>query len=214
MRHILAVPADGKIRIVRYTGLLLGIGTLIATWHFISDRPLSWRPGVLVADDPRQVDLEAAEAIALKDARLVPHAQFNAQVRVLSRERYHLGSLADIAPLDIAVGWGPMSDSAVLADLDISQGGRFYYWHYDSEPPVPPAVIETHSANWHLVPANDRVWKTLRSLRVGSVVNLEGLLVDIETSDQGTIKTSLRRDDTGAGACEILYVESVSLRYR
>jgi len=64
------------------------------------------------------------------------------------------------------------------------------------------------------VPANGRVWKALKGLRVGSVVNLEGLLVDIETTDHGTIKTSLSRDDTGAGACEILYVESVSLRYR
>jgi hypothetical protein len=199
---------------MRYAGVVLGIGTLIATWHFISDRPLNWRPGALVADDPQQVDLEGAEPIGLKDARLIPHAQFSAQVRVLSRERYYLGSLADIAPLDIAVGWGPMSDSAVLADIDISQSGRFYFWHYDDQPPVPREVIETHSANWHLVPANDRVWKALQGLRVGSVVNLEGLLVDIETQGHGTIKTSLRRDDTGAGACEVIYVQSVSLRYR
>jgi hypothetical protein len=135
-------------------------------------------------------------------------------VRVLSRERYYLGTLADIAPLDIAVGWGPMSDSAVLAELDISQSGRFYFWHYDHQPPVPREIIETHSANWHLVPASARVWKTLKDVRVGSVVTLEGQLVDIETTDHGRMKTSLRRDDTGAGACEIVYVESVSFRYR
>src|SRR5689334_3834430 len=75
-RHIQPAAGNGKIRPMRYAGFVLGIGTLIATWHFISDRPLNWRPGALVADDPQQVDLERAEPIGLKDARLVPHAQF------------------------------------------------------------------------------------------------------------------------------------------
>jgi hypothetical protein len=199
---------------MRYSGLVLGACALIAGWQLILARPLEWRPGALVADDPQQVELDSAEAIGLDDARLIPRARFSAQVRVLSRERYWLGTLAEVSPLDIAVGWGPMSDSAVLDELDIAQSGRFYFWHYDDGPPVPREIIESHSANWHLVPANDRVWRTLRELRVGSVVTLEGMLVDIETQDRGTIKTSLRRDDTGAGACEILYVESASLRYR
>jgi hypothetical protein len=214
VRHIPAAPGGVKIASVRYPGLLLGVAALFAAWQLISARPLDWRPGALVADDPRQVEIEGAEVIGLKDARLTPRARFSAQVRVLGRERYWLGTMAELSPLDIAVGWGPMSDSAVLADLDISQGGRFYYWHYDDGPPVPREVIESHSANWHLVPANDRVWRVLRSLRVGSVVTLEGMLVDIETSDHASIKTSLRRDDTGAGACEVIYVESASLRYR
>jgi hypothetical protein len=214
VRHTLAAAAGVKIGPVRYRGLLLGVAVLIATWQLISARPLDWRPGALVADDPQQVEIEGTEAIGLGHVRLIPHARFSAQVRVLSRERYWLGTFADVSPLDVAVGWGPMSDSAVLADLDISQSGRFYFWHYDEGPPVPREVIESHSANWHLVPANDRVWRTLRNLRIGSVVTLEGMLVDIETADRGTIKTSMRRDDTGAGACEILYVESASLRYR
>jgi hypothetical protein len=199
---------------VRYPGLVLGACALIATWQYISARPRDWRAGTLVPEEPRQAELDGAEPIGLEEAQLFPRARFIAQVRVLSRERYWLGTLADVSPLDVAVGWGPMSDSAVLAELDISQSGRFYFWHYDEGPPIPRQDIESHSANWHLVPANSRVWRTLQSLRVGSVVTLEGMLVDIETSDQRTVKTSLRRDDTGAGACEIIYVESASLRYR
>jgi hypothetical protein len=199
---------------VRYPGIVLAACALIASWQYISARPLEWEPGPLVAADPKQSDASPVEPIVLKDARLVPHARFSAQVRVLSRERYWLGSLAEVSPLDVAVGWGPMSDSAVLAQLDISQSGRFYFWRYDDEPPIEPNIIISHSANWHLVPASDRVWKQLRSLRVGSIVTLEGMLVDIETPDGGAVKTSLRRDDTGAGACEIIYVESATLRYR
>jgi hypothetical protein len=74
-------------------------------------------------------------------------------------------------------------------------------------------VIETHSANWHLIPANSAVWRTLSRLRVGDVITLDGELVDIESASTGTLKTSLRRDDTGAGACEIILVEAASLRY-
>ena len=166
-----------------------------------------------MAEEPRQPDLEGAPVFDFKGVHLTPRADFSGEVRVLSRERYWLGAFADIAPLDIAVGWGPMSDSAVLAQIDISQGARFYYWHYSEEPPIPREDIETHSANWHLVPANRSVWRTLKDLRVGSVVRIEGKLVDIETADHATIKTSLRRDDTGAGACEVIYVESVSVRY-
>lgn len=198
---------------VRYSGLLLAACALVAGWQYLSARPLEWRPGTLVAEDPRQVNLEAPEPFDFKSAHLTARAEFTAEVRVLSRERYWLGELASLAPLDIAVGWGPMSDSAVLARIDISQSGRFYFWHYEDEPPIPRASIETHSANWHLLPASNRVWRTLKSLRVGSIVTLEGKLVDIETSDHYRIKTSLRRDDTGAGACEVIYVESASVRY-
>jgi hypothetical protein len=105
-----------------------------------------------------------------------------------------------------------MSDSEVLANLDISQGNRFYYWHYDNEPPIPREEIQTHSANWHLLPASSGVWSTLKRIRVGEIVHLEGLLVDIESPETGTIRTSTTRDDTGAGACEVIYVESVELR--
>jgi hypothetical protein len=107
-----------------------------------------------------------------------------------------------------------MSDSAVLKDIDISQSGRFYFWHYDDEPPIGRQAIETHSANWHLIPATSSTWRALRNVRVGDIVTLEGMLVDVESPGNGKLNTSLRRDDTGAGACEIVLVQRVSFRYR
>lgn len=202
-----------KILRVRYPVLALGALALLAAWQLMATRPLEWRPGTLVPDDPAQVNLENAPAFAFEDVRLTPRAEFNAEVRVLSRERYWLGTFASVAPLDIAVGWGPMSDSAALAHLDISQSGRFYFWHYDETPPIPPEAIITHSANWHLVPASRSVWRTLRNLRVGSVVRLQGKLVDIEAADGATLRTSLTREDSGAGACEVIYVQSATVRY-
>jgi len=47
---------------------------------------------------------------------------------------------------------------------------------------------------------------------VGQIVHLEGYLVDIDSAETGSIRTSLTRDDTGAGACEIIYVEAAGSR--
>ena len=181
-------------------------------WQFVSDRPVSRPPGVLVEAEPEQRDIEDPKPLEFKGVQLVPHARFNAEVRVLSRSRYRLGKLADIAPLDIAVGWGQMSDSAVLKRIDISQSNRFYYWHYDDEPPIPPEAIATHSANWHLIPADDSTWRVLRGLHVGDLVRLEGELVDVEGGDVGVMRTSLTRSDTGAGACEIILIRAAYRR--
>jgi hypothetical protein len=185
---------------------------LFAVWQIVSSRPIHRGPGEVASADPLQSDLEAPQTLTRGEFQVIPQARFSAEVRVLSRERYRLGALADVAPLDIAVGWGPMSDSDVLANIDITQSGRFYFWHYDDEPPIPRADIESHSANWHLVPANSAVWSRLSGLRVGDVVKLDGMLVNLQNPDVGTMTTSLRRDDTGAGACEIIYVEHASVR--
>src|SRR5690349_11796330 len=195
---------------MRLTHVAFGACALLAVWQFVSSRPVQHGPGEIAADDPLQAELEAPQTLTRGDFQVIPQAQFSAEVRVLSRERYRIGPLADVAPLDIAVGWGPMSNSAVLANIDISQSGRFYFWHYDDAPPIPPQDIISHSANWHLVPANDVVWGKLDRLRVGDVVKLEGMLVNLENPGVVTMTTSLRRDDSGAGACEIIYVEKAS----
>jgi hypothetical protein len=164
---------------------------------------------MVAAEDPEQNDIESAAVIERGEFRLRPRAEFSATVRVLHREDYSRGPLAKLVPTDFAVGWGPMSDSAVLADIEISQGNRFYYWRTGNWP-IGRADIETHSANWHVIPENATVSEVLGRLRAGSVVKLRGRLVDIEGGDSG-MRTSLTRSDTGAGACEILLVESATI---
>lgn len=202
---------DGR---VRYAPFLVGAAVLVAGYQLVATSAIERSPGILVESGPQQAELESSDPIALEGFELTPRASFKAEVRVLGRSRYRLGRLADVSPLDVAVGWGPMSDSAVLERIDISQSNRFYFWRYEDEPPIPRADIESHSANWHLIPADDSAWRRLRRLRVGDVVTLEGRLVDLQHPETGTIRTSLRRDDTGAGACEIMLVESVSLHHR
>lgn len=198
---------------MRLTPVIVAVCAVFAAYKLFAGRPVHWSAGVLAAADPVQRNIDRAEPVPYKGIKLTPRAHFSAEVRVLSRERYRLGELAEAVPLDFAVGWGPMSDSAVLANIKVSQANRFYFWHYDEEPPIPREDIETHSANWHLLPATSDVWHTLDDVRVGEVVKLEGDLVDLKGNDFA-INTSLTREDTGAGACEVLYVESVTRRSR
>ncbi|HEY6125204.1 MAG TPA: hypothetical protein VIV63_11180 [Steroidobacteraceae bacterium] len=194
---------------MRLAPVALAALAIFGIYKLYSGREIAHAPGVLVAEDPRQRVIESADVIDLGEFHLRPRADFSATVRILRREDYSLGALAKLVPTDFAVGWGPMSDSAVLSNIEISQGNRFYYWRTDHWP-IDRADIERHSANWHVIAANPGIGEVLGRLRAGTVVELRGRLVDIEGGESG-MRTSLSRNDTGAGACEILLVESATI---
>jgi hypothetical protein len=194
---------------MRFAPWLVTAMVLFALWKLYSGRDIDRPPGVLVAAEPLQREIDDAPLITRGEYRLRPRAEFSATVRVLGREDYSLGELADLIPTDFAVGWGPLSDSHVLEDVQITQSNRFYYWRTEHWP-VDRATIESHSANWHVIPGNVAVRATLEKLRRGSIVTFEGELVDVEGKD-GSMQTSLSRQDTGAGACEVLLATSARL---
>jgi hypothetical protein len=194
---------------MRLTPWLVAALAAFAIYRFHSNREIEAAPGVLAAANPVQRDLDSATPVQRGEFTLRPRAEFSATVRVLHREDYSFGHLARLVPTDLAVGWGRMSDSAVLAHIEISQGNRFYFWS-TRDWPIDRPDIESHSANWHVIPANDRVRSVLDKLRIGSVVKLEGRLVDIE-GKEARMTTSMTRSDTGAGACEILFATSARI---
>ena len=100
----------------------------------------------------------------------------------------------------------------VLAAFDISQSARFYSWRPHGALPIAREAVITHSANTHVIPADPEVRAQLKRLRVGEVVHLDGVLVDALRDDGATARTSLTRSDSGAGACEIMLVESVAVQ--
>ncbi len=164
-------------------------------------------PPVAAGAPPLQTDVPAGlMPIALQAATLTPLAGFSVQARVLSREDYHLGREADLSPTDLALGWGRMQDSAVLDRLDIEQGARWYSYRWRDEPPIPVAEIATSSANMHMIPADHAVARALSRIRRGDQVRVDGWLVRADASDGWHWQSSLTRNDTGNGACELVYV--------
>jgi len=103
-----------------------------------------------------------------------------------------------------------MSDSAVIEQLNISQSGRFYRYSYKNAPPIPIGDIISHSANMHMIPAYDLIAKQLENVRVGQILHLSGQLVEItDQHKRWKWKSSLTREDSGAGACELIWVKQV-----
>ncbi|MCX7556086.1 hypothetical protein OS187_04490 [Xanthomonadaceae bacterium JHOS43] len=167
-------------------------------------------PGVLAPQLPVQEDLHDATAIEHGDFLLTPLARFTIEARVLGREDYRFDAEAALSPMDLALGWGRMSDSAVLDRLDIRQSMRFYSYRWRDQPPVPPREIVASSANMHLVPADGAIARQLKRVRRGDVVRIEGYLIQARRHDGWLWRSSLTRQDSGAGACELVYVTAVS----
>ncbi len=142
---------------------------------------------------------------------IVPLEKFDFAARVLRSEHYSMDRESQLAPVDLALGWGPMADPAVLAKVSITQSHRFYYWHVD-EFPIPRREIEIHSANMHMVPASAEVERTLKSITAGQQVTFAGYLIEARAADGWHWRSSLTREDTGAGACELVWVERIDAR--
>ena len=188
--------------------LLLAVVAVLA-WQSWSQRPIEYADGVLVAGAPKQVNIRRVEQFQHEDFVISRRASFDIRARVLSKERYRFGTEAQLSPLDLALGWGPMSNEQVLDRLDISQGNRWYYFRFEQSPPIPQQDIIRHSGNMHMIPADRYTAKQLNSLRPGSIISIRGYLVDVDRNDGWQWRTSMRRDDTGAGACEIVWVEQL-----
>ena len=195
------------------TGRIFILSLIVLGYLVIRDwdsGPIEHPPGVLVAERPVQADLQPT-TFMLGDYQLTRKASFEIRARVLSKEPYYLGRTADLAPVDLALGWGAMSDSAVLSQIDISQSARWYRTRYDLPPPIADKQIIFNSSNMHMIPARKDIERSLKKLREGDIVVIKGTLVDVDHDSGWYWRSSMSRLDTGDGACELVYVESLSV---
>lgn len=172
-------------------------------------RPIRHEPGVLVPVDPQQEDTAPTPLAELRGFQLAGVARYSICGRVLGTKRYWDRPASDLVPIDVALGWGAMSDQAVLDQLGISMGNRFFFYEWEGAPPRPPGEIMRHASNHHIISATAEVKRAIAALRKGEIVVLRGWLVDVSGPDGYKWNTSRRRDDTGNGACEVFYVETL-----
>ena len=189
--------------------LLISAFIIAAFWQHDQNRVIEHGPGVLISSTPVQRNIKNAAVIQHKGYEITPKADFIVEARVLSREKYYIDASSELSPLDLALGWGPMSDTSVIDKLDIKQTVRFYTWRMERSPLSLKEVIK-NSSNMHMIPSNDRIEKQLGEIRKGSLVRISGKLVSIRNKSGFTWNSSMSRTDTGAGACEVIYVTGVS----
>jgi len=176
-------------------------------------RSMSQPEGVIVSSEPLQTPLSAKDQqpIQYQNMTLKPMADYTLTGRVLSTEQYWFDPNAKISPVDLALGWGAMSDSGVLKQLHVSQTDRSYSYSWQGAPSLDDKTIVHNSANMHILPANPFIKKITSNLRVGQVVSLKGSLVYVELPGGGEWRTSLSRDDTGRDGSEVMFVTEVNI---
>lgn len=141
---------------------------------------------------------------------LNPRYAFDAAGEVAAAERYRFDGGAFLSPVDVVLTWGRLPAEPYRSLIDYGQMTRFYFWRTDSNE-VDLAYVQGHSSNMHLIPANENVRRAILSIGGGDAVRLHGLLVDASLDDGFQWPTSVSRDDSGPGACELIWVEQVQV---
>lgn len=179
--------------------------------YFVNYSGKRYSNGVIVPTVPQQLPL--AESLTWRKGKYQFNAlaEFNLKARVLSTERYFFDRGAELSPVDFALGWGIMSDQKVIDSLSISQGGRWYRWE-SSDMIISPEEVTAFSSNMHIIPANDSTDALVKQVGRGDIIELHGYLVEITGDDGFTWGSSLSREDSGDGACEVFWVKEISIK--
>lgn len=180
-------------------------------WFLLRDTPAQWK-GIPAAAEPKQVAKDLPKPWPHDGYLVTPLARYSITAVVLSRDRYRFDPGAKLAPIDLALGWSSMSIAGVINELKITQSARWYEYTFNDEPPLDPQAIAKHSANTHCLPANPAIKKQLLAVRRHDLVTLEGYLVEITGPNGWHWRSSLSRDDTAGGACEVMWITSVARR--
>ena len=169
---------------------------------------------------PNMMDLQQQHS---QDFRIEIVEPYTGEFRVLATRRYPVSIMSyllntqdfdRVSGLDLALGWEQMSQPELYKTVDIRQSNRWYRFQVGPDTPLRVDEISQQSANTHMVAANAVIARQLNQLDVDDLVILKGQLIDIYAQDGRYMKTSLSRQDTGAGACEIFLVQELSVKAR
>ncbi len=110
---------------------------------------------------------------------------------------------------DFCIIWGRLLSEGLYEDMSFRSGD----WTCYAQAPASIAgrVDYRELANNHVLAKDDAIRAALDGIEKGDEVRIVGRLVDYDIDGIPMRKTSLVRDDTENGACETLFVESVSV---
>jgi hypothetical protein len=120
------------------------------------------------------------------------HAQWNDKLNVM----------------DLCVVWGKNLETGAYREASFSSSESWCYWESRSSP-----IDNTASSNNHLLADNPLLAKKIRAARIGDQVHFRGYLAEYSHNHGFAFKrgTSTSRNDTGAGACETVYVQDFEI---
>ncbi len=161
--------------------------------------------------DPVQVNLTNYQEVFIPgkegEVKATLVAEYTIEAVVKGTQKYS-DYPSQIASRDFILAWGELNKKEVGKYIKYSQSGRWYYYRYFEGLPVSVDYIGGHSANVHIIHKDEEVLNEIKKIDKGDHVILHGYLVNVNFKD-GPWNSSLSRNDTGNGACEIMYVTSV-----
>jgi len=195
--------------------VLAGILVFTFNKYRVSKNDREYQHTILSSSDLKDLPLQRKTNKApfnFKEFTIRPMATFFIRARVLSRFEYSQDYEARVSPIDLALGWNRMADPNIYEKLNISQGGRWYRYSWANQPPIPPKEIIESSGNMHMIPRDQVVSEIINTVTKGDFIKIKGLLVNVESNSGWRWESSLSREDTGAGACEVVFVEEVEIQ--
>lgn len=159
---------------------------------------------------------------------LTPRFNYDISGLVLHRLAYNqwfsLSRTDEVFTLDLCLMWGNNLASGAYLNptLAVEQDVRFCVYRY--QPGAGAPVLNGALSNNHMVVSDPAIQSVLDDISAGDQVRITGKLVDVQASALGATgqfesrqrewRTSTTRNDSGAGACEIIYVENVQILAR
>jgi len=170
------------------------------------------------SQDPVQTSYKSDEPIIREinngHFTITPVVGYKISGRVVGKETYSSNWDGEISPVDLAFVWGKLAEPEYDRYISYSQSNRWYFYQYKAGSPFDNSFVISHSANNHIIPANENIHEAVKTIGGKDVVVLEGFLVNIKGTYKGqpvTWNTSLSRKDTGNGSCELFYVSKVRI---
>jgi hypothetical protein len=140
--------------------------------------------------------------------------------RLIYDKWYSLSRIDKTFEIDLCIMWGEniSTKAYTVESLKVKQDFRFCIFNYLGSQPV----YGDSFSNNHLMAVNNDVRETVLKIRPGDQVYLRGKLINFKANRVDEAKTQFEREstewhtstvrsDSGAGACEVIYVEEARI---
>lgn len=203
--------------------LVLFVAALVGGWNwFFHDREIHHPSGAALALSPPAIVLGSDSPAWVDDHGFQYRAlgRMSGRVVVVSRTNYAIGEFAHLAPTDLAIVWGQLSDPGTYTQVHFDQRGSPLSARYVAPElkrgtrlaalpfPEVEAFLRMNLAHLHAIPADKQIAAQLEHIRPGQVVTFSGLLVEAKSPAGGMYVSAVK---LGNYHCEIAWVDELTL---
>ncbi|NBX68717.1 MAG: hypothetical protein EBR01_07130 [Proteobacteria bacterium] len=145
------------------------------------------------------------------------HSPYEISGKVIASAVYRVFDTNPFYDVDVALVWGKPEKELdeIMKHYLIFQGGRWVFFESkDQRPKEEVSFLSNHFANNHLIPSENSklIANVLKMLEKNQHIRIKGYLADIfDSNGKLFVRSSRVRNDSGGGACEIIWVDEIQV---